>query len=82
MLMSVMFASDRILPTIDDGPLELECRSIHLDVEKGQQARTDGLLSGNGDLSSYYSVSHDRRPNNRQVSALTPQVTLQGSLMP
>lgn len=31
----------------DHAPLEFERRSVHLDVEEGQQARANGILSGN-----------------------------------
>ena len=61
MQMSVILASTRAPSATDDGPLEFECRSIHLHVEKGQQARTDGVLSGDGHVPGY------------QLLRLTPQ---------
>ena len=62
-------------------PLEFKRRPIHLHVEKGQQARTNGVLPGNGRLRKHV-TSRYRPPNIRQASARTPRPTLQGSSIP
>lgn len=74
---SVTLTSGRTPSITNDGPLEFECRSIYFDVEEGQQARTDGVLSSNGQLPKYRCAR--LTPQYRQASALTPQATLQGS---
>jgi hypothetical protein len=63
--MSVILASGRDLSTTNDDPLELQRRSIHLDVEKRQQARANGVLSGNGRLSRHHSVVTDIQISDR-----------------
>ena len=53
---SVTLTSGHTPSIADHGSLEFERCSIHLNVEKGQQARTDGVLSGNEQLCRYHHV--------------------------